>query len=108
MNDSARDAGDDTTNALGHELTQSISAVMANAYAAVKLLTPPNQDVAAVREILADIIESGRRAGTVLKRLRASVKREDGEIAAGATANGVDDSDAGETGDRVADVPQGQ
>ena len=63
---------------LAHELAQALAAILSNANAAVRLLTPPNDDVEQVREILVDIVENGRRAGTILKRIRDVLPKGDG------------------------------
>ena len=57
--------------ALAHELRQPMTAILANAQAALLLLAKKPGDVAQVREILQDIARQDRQAGEVITRLRA-------------------------------------
>ena len=60
---------------LAHELNQPLTGVLTNAQAAVRFLAldPPN--LGEVHEILKDIIEDDRRAGEVIRRLRAMLQQ---------------------------------
>ena len=49
---------------------------MANAQAAVRMIAAPQLDLAELRETLADIVSDDRRAGEVLRRLRALLTKE--------------------------------
>jgi PAS domain S-box-containing protein len=60
---------------LAHELNQPLTAISSNASAAQRFMdrTPPNLDE--VREALEDIVKDGHRAGEVIRRLRALLKK---------------------------------
>ena len=64
--------------ALAHELNQPLAAILSNADAARYLLERDPLDVAELREIIRDIAGEDRRAGEIIKRLRAFYQR--GEI----------------------------
>jgi len=74
------------TTTLTHELTQPLAAVLVNSYTAAHLLDAPEPNLPKVRGILADIREVTERAGEVLGRLRAMLKRD-------STAPGLTDVD---------------
>ncbi|RYD48984.1 MAG: PAS domain S-box protein [Verrucomicrobiaceae bacterium] len=63
------------SGSLAHELNQPLAIILANAQAAQRLLAQSPPDMAEVREILADIVDEDRRAGEVISRLRALLKR---------------------------------
>jgi signal transduction histidine kinase len=60
---------------LTHELRQPQAAILANVEAAKMLLRDPNPDLQDLREILEDIHRDHTRAGEVIDRLRAMMKR---------------------------------
>jgi signal transduction histidine kinase len=60
---------------LAHELNQPLTAILANAQAAERLLKAPQPDLDTIRDILADISSDDRRAGEVIRRLRALLKK---------------------------------
>jgi two-component system, LuxR family, sensor kinase FixL len=64
------------SGSLAHELNQPLTAILANAQAAVRFLAhvPPNLEE--VRDGLANIVESDKRAGEVIRRLRALLRKE--------------------------------
>ncbi len=62
---------------IAHELNQPLGAILANAQAAQRLLERDGADVAELREIVGDIVESDRRAGEVIRRLRAMLRKEE-------------------------------
>ena len=64
------------TGALAHELSQPLTAVLSNAQAARNFLNGDPMDVAELRNALDDIIRSNKRAGTVIDRLRALLRKE--------------------------------
>jgi signal transduction histidine kinase len=64
---------------LAHELTQPLTAILSNAQAALRFLTPPSPDLDEVRGILADIVADDRRAGEVIHRLRGLLTRSEPE-----------------------------
>jgi len=63
------------SGALAHELSQPLVAILANAQAARRLLdrTPP--DIAELRETMDDVVRSGKRAATIIHRLRDLLKK---------------------------------
>lgn len=68
---------------LAHELNQPLTGVLTNAQAAARFLDEDPPNLAEVREILDDIIEDDRRAGEVIRRLRAMLQSgavESGEV----------------------------
>ncbi|MGY1458375.1 MULTISPECIES: PAS domain S-box protein [unclassified Luteimonas] len=64
------------SGSLAHELNQPLTAILANAQAAVRFLAhaPPNLEE--VRDALANIVDSDKRAGEVIRRLRALLRKE--------------------------------
>ena len=63
------------STALAHELNQPLSVILTNAEAAQTLLADARPDLSEVREILADIVSADRRAGNVIRHLRALAER---------------------------------
>jgi PAS domain S-box-containing protein len=61
---------------LAHELNQPLTAILSNAQAAQRFLSANRVDVEEVREILSDIVQDDNRAGEVIRRMRALVKKE--------------------------------
>jgi C4-dicarboxylate-specific signal transduction histidine kinase len=59
------------SGALAHELYQPLTAILANARAAQRLMAQERPDLGEVREILGEIADADRRAGEVIARLRA-------------------------------------
>jgi two-component system sensor kinase FixL len=66
------------SGALAHELNQPLTAILSNAQAAQRFLARESVDLGELREILSDIVYDDRRAGEVIRRLRALFKQ--GEI----------------------------
>ena len=64
------------TGALAHELSQPLTAVLSNAQAARHLMDRDPLDVAELRAALDDIIKNNKRAGAVIDRLRALLRKE--------------------------------
>jgi PAS domain S-box-containing protein len=62
-----------------HELTQPLSAILANAQAGRRLLERPSPDITEVRDILADIASQDQRAADVIRRLRSHFERGRGQ-----------------------------
>jgi len=60
---------------LAHEINQPLTAIMSNAQAAQRFLNREEPDFVEVKEILADIISDDKRAGDVIRRLRALFKK---------------------------------
>jgi C4-dicarboxylate-specific signal transduction histidine kinase len=65
------------TGALAHELSQPLTAVRANAQAARHFLDHDPLDLPELRVTLDDIIKNNQRAGAVIDRLRALLRKED-------------------------------
>jgi PAS domain S-box-containing protein len=63
------------TASLAHELNQPLAAIISNAQAAIRFLGDESPDLAQVRECLSDIVADDKRAGEVIKRLRALLKK---------------------------------
>ncbi|HET7452810.1 MAG TPA: ATP-binding protein [Thermoanaerobaculia bacterium] len=66
--------------ALAHELNQPLTAILANAQAALRMLEKAPTEVGEVAEILQDIVDSDRHAGEVIGRLRAMLRKGDEKI----------------------------
>jgi PAS domain S-box-containing protein len=74
--------------ALAHELNQPLTAILANAQAALRLLARPPVDLAEMREIVEDVVKDDHRAGDLIRRVRTLLKKGKTE---------VQDFDLGET-----------
>lgn len=68
------------TASLAHEINQPLSAIMSNAQAARRYLDAPGPDLEEVKEILDDIVKEDARAGKVINRLRALLKKSKTEL----------------------------
>ena len=62
---------------MAHELNQPLTAILANAGAAQRFLTAGQADPGELGEIVKDIAHDTIRAGDVIRRVRALVKKED-------------------------------
>ncbi|MCE3003951.1 MAG: PAS domain S-box protein [Xanthomonadaceae bacterium] len=64
------------SGSLAHELNQPLTAVLSNAQAALRFLDhrPPN--LVEVREALVNVVDSDKRAGEVIRRLRAMLRKD--------------------------------
>jgi len=67
------------SGSLAHELNQPLAAILSNAQAAQRFLNREVPELDRVREILADIVKSDRRAGAVITRLRSLLRKEDAQ-----------------------------
>jgi len=65
------------SGSLAHELNQPLAAILSNAQAAQRILGRGAGNLDEFREILKDIVEDDRRAGEVIKRLRALFRKEE-------------------------------
>jgi two-component system, LuxR family, sensor kinase FixL len=63
------------SGSLAHELNQPLAIILSNAQAAQRLLAQSPPDIAEARAILLDIVRADCRAGEVIQRLRALLKR---------------------------------
>jgi PAS domain S-box-containing protein len=68
------------SGALAHELNQPLAAILANARAARRMLDPGRFDPVELASILDDIVADDRRAGDVIRRVRALIRRDDAEM----------------------------
>ena len=64
-------------SSIAHELNQPLTAMLANAQAASRLLARSAPDVAEVRACLADIISDDQRASEVIRRMRRLLTKTD-------------------------------
>ena len=67
-------------SALAHEIDQPLGAILRNAEAAELFMQSASPDLEEVRAILADIVKDDRRAGAVIDRMRALLKRHELEV----------------------------
>lgn len=70
------------TSSLAHEINQPLAAILSSAEAAIALLSQPNPDVGESIEALRDIIDDDKRAGSVIRRVRSMLKRDQETIQA--------------------------
>ena len=63
------------SGALAHELNQPLAAILANTRAAQRMMSRNAPDLVEIRAILEDIVVDDRRAGQVIGRLRALLKK---------------------------------
>ena len=63
---------------LAHEITQPLTAIAANAQAARRMLGTPAADIE-LKETLGDIAVDAERAGSIMRRVRAMVRKQPGE-----------------------------
>ena len=63
------------SSALAHELSQPLTAILGNAQAAQLILARDGCDLEEIREILDDIAADDKRAGEIIGRLRALLKK---------------------------------
>ena len=60
---------------IAHELAQPLAAIMTNAQSALRFMKADNPDMQEIHEILQDIVSDDKRAGQVVERLRALLKK---------------------------------
>jgi len=63
------------TASIAHEVSQPIAAAVTSASAALRFLDARPPDMAEVKRSLANIVSSGKRAGEIVGRIRALVKK---------------------------------
>ena len=63
------------TASMAHELNQPLSGIISNASAGQRFIDRGNIDPRELRELLADIVADGRRAGEVIRGIRNMVKK---------------------------------
>lgn len=64
-------------SSLAHELNQPLSAILSNAQAGSRFLAAATPDLAEVRGALEDIAQDAKRAGEVIRQVRALVRRDE-------------------------------
>jgi two-component system sensor kinase FixL len=67
------------TASLAHELNQPLTSILSNARAALRFLQSGRLDFGELKEILQDIANDDKRAGDIIRSLRAMMKQEEGE-----------------------------
>ena len=73
-----RTAMGELVGSIAHELNQPLSAILANAEAALRFMEAGNPDIQEIREILQDIVEDDTRAGQIIRRLRTLLQKQAG------------------------------
>jgi PAS domain S-box-containing protein len=68
------------TSSLAHELNQPLTAILSNAQTAQRMLAAGNPDLGELREILGDVVTDDERAGGIIGRLRALLRKEQPEL----------------------------
>ena len=63
------------TASIAHEMNQPIAATVTNAQAALRWLDRPSPDLEEVQQALARIVRDGKRAGDVIERIRALIRK---------------------------------
>jgi PAS domain S-box-containing protein len=63
------------TASIAHEVNQPISAVITNAHAGLRWLDARRPDLEEARQVLSRIVRDGNRAGDVIDRIRALVRK---------------------------------
>lgn len=69
------------TTSLAHELNQPLTAILANAQAAQRLLGVSPLDLAEFKAMLADMIDEDKRAGEIISQLRDMLRKGTGQHA---------------------------
>jgi signal transduction histidine kinase len=65
------------SGALAHELNQPLTAILANAEAARRMIAKGNVDLPEIQEMLNDIVSDNNRAGEVIQRLHRLLRKGD-------------------------------
>lgn len=68
------------SGSLAHELNQPLTSILSNAQAALRYLQHDPPNLAEVNESLVNIVDSDKRAGEVIRRLRAMLRKEPAEF----------------------------
>ena len=64
---------------VAHELNQPLTAILSNAQAAQRYLSSDSVELNELQQIVTDVIDQTRRAGSVIKRLRTLMKKGEEE-----------------------------
>ena len=70
----------DFSSTIAHELNQPLTAILANAQAALRLFAHEPLNVAEIRAILVEIADADKRAGLLIHHLRLLMKKGDEEF----------------------------
>jgi PAS domain S-box-containing protein len=68
------------TVSLAHEINQPLAAILLNAQAARRFLSHESRDLARVHRCLTDIAADDERAGEIIKRLRAVLRKGESQV----------------------------
>jgi len=68
------------TSSLAHELNQPLTAILSNAQTAQRMFAAGKPNLEELREILSDIVADDERAGGIIGRLRALLRKEQPEL----------------------------
>ena len=68
------------SGALAHELSQPLTSILSNAQAAQRFMDHEPVDLAEVRDILKDIVDDDRRAGSVIRRWRTLLRKGETQL----------------------------
>jgi PAS domain S-box-containing protein len=60
---------------IAHELNQPLTAIMANAQTALRIINSGQDNTGEIKDILEDITSDDRRAGDIIRRMREPLKR---------------------------------
>jgi PAS domain S-box-containing protein len=60
---------------IAHEVNQPLTGIVSNGSAALRFLSMEEPDLEEIREIVGDMVRDGKRAGDVIKRIRALTKK---------------------------------
>jgi two-component system, LuxR family, sensor kinase FixL len=66
---------------LAHELNQPLTAIVSSADAAERFMQEDRRNDEEVRDALKDILEQGQRAGQIIARIRAMLRKDPGQMA---------------------------
>jgi len=77
------------TASIAHEINQPLAAVVANADACIRLLANETINMKELREAVGDIAEAGARAGDVIARIRAFLRKTPPAAGCRLNLNGV-------------------
>jgi two-component system sensor kinase FixL len=69
------------SGSLAHEISQPLTTILSNAQASARFLDRDTPDLKEVRDGLGEIIDSTKRAGEVIRRLRSMLRKEMAEFA---------------------------
>lgn len=68
------------SGSLAHEINQPLAAILSNAQASLRFIGRESPDIAEVSEGLREIVDNAKRAGEVIRRLRAMLRNEPPEF----------------------------